>query len=106
MSTSDTTEQPPDDLEAQFLSRMAKLTIKEPEVNDMDDELCKTPTRPENQIRVLNCPPAPRKKRPAPSSTSKRLYTVQYVIVLQETIDAFFRASGESSRVVKRRRIN
>ncbi|XP_054814713.1 cyclin-dependent protein kinase inhibitor SMR1-like [Prosopis cineraria] len=102
MSASDSTGKQPDVVEAS--SGMAK----EPElkdVNDMDDDGCKTPTRPENQIRVQSCPPAPRKRRPTPSSTSNRtFFTLQCIIVLPETIDAFFPASGQSSSGATKRR--
>lgn len=43
------------------------------------DDVCKTPTRAENQICIASCPPASRKKRPTLYSHSFKTLTTDFV---------------------------
>lgn len=67
------------------------------EAPEPQDNECRTPTSEEYRIpKILDCPPAPRKPRRAPSCKRKLSPELHFFeIVNPEEVDAFFRSSFE-----------
>ncbi|KAH7856203.1 hypothetical protein Vadar_033900 [Vaccinium darrowii] len=73
-------------------------------ISASDDDGCHTPTSAEHKIpAVLSCPPAPKKRRRAPSYCKRKLRElVFFETVAREEVELFF-VSVNSRFVLKRR---
>lgn len=90
-----------------FTASAPPTTAVRPEDHRDDEEECRTPTSEESRIpAVLTCPPAPKKRRPAPSCKRK----LEFFEILNRTgIDEIFRPVAErtaSAELPKRKRLS
>ena len=77
------------------------INVEEDYNKDEEEECCRTPTSKEHRIpKILDCPPAPRKPKRAPTCKRKLSELQFFEIVNREEVDSFFRSSFEQLDVI------
>ncbi|KAM4094406.1 hypothetical protein ACB094_06G193000 [Castanea mollissima] len=77
-----------------------KINVEE-EDNKEEEDCCRTPTSKEHRIpKILDCPPAPRKPKRAPTCKRKLSDLQFFEIVNREEVDSFFKSSFEQLAVI------
>ena len=78
-----------------------KINVEEDDNKEEEEDCCRTPTSKEHRIpKILDCPPAPRKPKRAPTCKRKLSELQFFEIVNREEVDSFFRSSFEQIAVI------
>ena len=78
-----------------------KINVDEDDNKEEEEDCCRTPTSKEHRIpKILDCPPAPRKPKRAPTCKRKLSELQFFEIVNREEVDSFFRSSFEQIAVI------
>lgn len=78
-----------------------EVETQDKKINVDEEDCCRTPTSKEHRIpKILDCPPAPRKPKRAPTCKRKLSELQFFEIVNREEVDSFFRSSFEQLAVI------
>nr|XP_023876179.1 cyclin-dependent protein kinase inhibitor SMR1-like [Quercus suber] len=84
-----------------------KINIEEDDNKAEEEDCCRTPTSKEHRIpKILDCPPAPRKPKRAPTCKRKLSDLQFFEIVNRDEVDSFFRSSFEQLAVITSKKRN